>query len=65
MNVYTTDKFDIISFATDQYLSEAIRSIDARLGDGYAKKNPQLISTLVTVMDRISGRNDGNIVEFE
>ena len=36
-------------FLTDQYLYHAVQSIDARLGEGYAKKNPQLVSTMVSL----------------
>jgi len=36
-------------FLTDQYLHHAVQSVDARLGEGYAKKNPQLVSTMVTL----------------
>jgi len=32
---------------TDQYLYHAVQSIDSRLGDGYAIKNPSLISTMI------------------
>jgi len=32
---------------TDQYLYHAVQSIDSRLGDGYAIKNPALISTMI------------------
>lgn len=32
---------------TDQYLYHAVQSIDARLGNGYAIKNPTLISTMI------------------
>ena len=36
-------------FLTDQYLYHAVQSVDARLGEGYAKKNPQLVSTMVSL----------------
>lgn len=36
-------------FLTDQYLYHAVTSIDARLGDGYAKKNPELVSTMISL----------------
>ena len=42
-----TEKFEIVSFITDQYLQESIRSIDSHFGDGYAKKNPQLVSQMM------------------
>ena len=36
-------------FLTDQYLYHAVQSVDARLGEGYARKNPQLVSTMVSL----------------
>lgn len=39
---------------TDQYLVEAIKSIDQRLGEGYAKKNPQLVAAFITVSAMVS-----------
>ena len=36
-------------FVTDLYLHHAVESVDARLGEGYAKKNPQLVSTMVSL----------------
>tara|TARA_B100001250_G_scaffold17554_1_gene15237 strand:+ start:1641 stop:1832 length:192 start_codon:yes stop_codon:yes gene_type:complete len=36
-------------FITDLYLHHAVQSVDARLGEGYAKKNPQLVSTMVSL----------------
>ena len=36
-------------FITDLYLHPAVQSVDARLGEGYAKKNPQLVSTMVSL----------------
>ncbi len=59
-----TEKFGIVSFVADQYLHEAIRSIDSRFGTGYAKKNPNLVSSMMAIMDNTSGRNDGNIAEY-
>ena len=59
-----TEKFGIVSFVADQYLHEAIRSIDSRFGVGYAKKNPSRVSSMMTIMDNTSGRNDGNIAEY-
>ena len=44
-----TEKSQIVSFITDQYLQESIRSIDSHFGDGYAKKNPDLVGTYITV----------------
>ena len=40
---------DEAEYLTDQYLYHAVTSVDARLGEGYAKKNPQLVSTLVSI----------------
>ena len=40
---------DEAEYLTDQYLAHAVTSVDARLGDGYAKKNPQLVSTMVSL----------------
>ena len=40
---------DEAEWLTDQYLYHAVTSVDARLGEGYAKKNPQLVSTLVSI----------------
>ena len=59
-----TEKFEIVSFITDQYLQESIRSIDSHFGDGYAKKNPQLVSQMMGIMDNTCGRNGGNIAEY-
>jgi|TARA_R100001443_G_scaffold453_9_gene1731 hypothetical protein len=56
-----TDKFDVVTFLADQYLLESINSIDKRLGQGYAKKNPQLVSTMVKVMQDCSFVNEGQI----
>ena len=36
-------------FLTDQYLCHVVQSVDARLGEGYAKKNPQLVSTMLSL----------------
>ena len=58
-----TAKFDVVTFLADQYLSEAVSSIDARLGDGYARKNPSLVATMVKVMQDCSFVNDGVIAE--
>ena len=44
------DPLDKAEFITDQYLYYAIKSVDARLGEGYAKKNPQLVSTMVSLI---------------
>lgn len=35
------------SMTSDEFLREAIKNIDARLGAGYAAKNPQLIGAMV------------------
>ena len=44
-----TSNQDEAEFLTDQYLYHAVTSVDARLGEGYAKKNPQLLSTMVSL----------------
>ena len=44
------DPLDKAEFITDQYLYHAVKSVDARLGEGYAKKNPQLVSTMVSLI---------------
>ena len=49
-----TEKFEIVSFITDQYLQESIRSIDNHFGEGYAKKNPELVSRMMGIMDNTS-----------
>ena len=59
-----TEKFEIVSFITDQYLQESIHSIDSHFGDEYAKKNPQLVSQMMEIMDNTCGRNGGNIAEY-
>jgi hypothetical protein len=41
------DALDQASITTNQYLFKAIDMIDAQFGEGYAKKNPQLIAPLV------------------
>jgi hypothetical protein len=33
----------------DQYFREAVRRIDEKFGDGYAKKNPRLVATFMQV----------------
>jgi hypothetical protein len=43
------DPLDKAEFITDQYLYHAVTSVDARLGEGYAKKNPLLVSTMVSL----------------
>ena len=40
---------DYAEWITDQYLYHAVQSIDARLGEGYARKNPILVSTIVSL----------------
>jgi len=40
---------EIAEWLTDQYLYHAVQSIDARLGEGYALKNPNLVSTMVSL----------------
>ena len=48
----TTEKFEIVSL--DNHLWER----------GYAKKNPELVSRMMGIMDNTSGRNGGNIAEY-
>jgi hypothetical protein len=38
---------DYAEWVTDQYLYHAVQSIDVRLGEGYARKNPTLVSTMI------------------
>ena len=59
-----TDKFDVVTFLADQYLLEAVTSIDRRLGEGYARKNPDLVATIVKVMQDCSFVNKGIIAEL-
>jgi len=40
---------DEAEWITDQYLHHAVTSVDARLGEGYARKNPQLLSTMLSL----------------
>jgi hypothetical protein len=40
---------DEAEWLTDQYLHHAVTSVDARLGEGYARKNPQLLSTMLSL----------------
>ena len=40
---------DEAEWLTDQYLYHSVQSVDARLGEGYARKNPQLVSTMVSL----------------
>lgn len=35
-----------------QYLQEAVRSIDAEFGDGFAKKNPQLVAAMINAASK-------------
>ncbi len=58
-----TAKFDVVTFLADQYLLEAVTSIDRRLGEGYARKNPDLVATIVKVMQDCSFVNEGVIAE--
>ena len=44
-----TSNQDEAEFLTDQYLYHSVKSVDARLGEGYARKNPQLVSTMVSL----------------
>ena len=44
-----TSAQDEAEWLTDQYLYHAVQSVDARLGEGYARKNPQLVSTMVSL----------------
>ncbi len=43
--------FDTEFFVVDQYLEKSIKSIDEKLGEGYAKKNPNLIAAMLQVSD--------------
>ena len=45
----TRTDLDYAEWVTDQYLYHAVKSIDARLGEGYALKNPNLVSTMVSL----------------
>ena len=45
----TQTELDYVEWVTDQYLYHAVQSIDARLGEGYARKNPILVSTMVSL----------------
>jgi len=40
---------DYAEWVTDQYLYHAVKSIDSRLGEGYALKNPNLVSTMISL----------------
>jgi hypothetical protein len=40
---------DYAECLTDQYLYHAVQSINARLGEGSALKNPGLVSTMVSL----------------
>ena len=42
-------ELDYAEWVTDQYLYHAVQSIDSRLGEGYARKNPILVSTIVSL----------------
>jgi hypothetical protein len=42
-------ELDYAEWVTDQYLYHAVKSIDARLGEGKARKNPILVSTMVSL----------------
>jgi len=46
------------------YMDKAEEAIDAKFGHGYAKKNPQLVSQMMGIMDNTCGRNGGNIAEY-
>ena len=47
----TSATIDTGFFVVDQYLERSIRSIDEKLGEGYAKKNPNLIAAMLQVSD--------------
>ena len=49
---------DEAEWLTDQYLYHAVTSVDARLGEGYARKNPQLVSTMVSLTAEEHRRNN-------
>ena len=51
-------------YAENEESAESIRSIDNHFGEGYAKKNPELVSRMMGIMDNTSGRNGGNIAEY-
>jgi hypothetical protein len=48
---------------TDHYLCHAVQSIDARLGDGYAIKNPTLLSTMICLTAQEFERQNSLIQE--
>jgi len=47
----TNANFDTGFFVVDQYLERSIQSIDSKLGQGYARKNPNLIAAMLQVSD--------------
>ena len=49
---------DEAEYLTDQYLYHAVTSVDARLGEGYARKNPQLLSTMLSLTAEEHRRNN-------
>jgi hypothetical protein len=49
MATHQLTDLDHAEWLTDQYLYHAVQSIDARLGEGYAIKNPSLVSTMVSL----------------
>ena len=53
-----TEKFEIVSFITDRYLQESIRSIDNHFGEGYAKKNPELVKNQPMLDDKKNKSTD-------
>tara|TARA_Y100000114_G_scaffold110827_1_gene104468 strand:+ start:350 stop:565 length:216 start_codon:yes stop_codon:yes gene_type:complete len=50
-NMNTNANFDTGFFVVDQYLERSIQSIDSKLGQGYARKNPNLIAAMLQVSD--------------
>jgi len=55
-----SDGHDLAEYLTDQYLYHAVTSVDARLGEGYARKNPQLVSTMVSLTAEEHRRNNSS-----
>ena len=44
--------FDQTSATADTYFNDAIRNIDGRFGEGYAKENPSLVGDFMKVCER-------------
>lgn len=62
---YNIDKaIEVAHAAAFDSLQESIRSIDSTLGEGYARKNPYLVSTLVKASVAVFGAMiEGGLVE--